>query len=655
MKNLSKLRRSNMLSYLNQLKEKDIENNSSIIIKEIEQEITNKKYGLVWEEHYEKIDLDMKTKVPVFKEIKNKEIVCNNSKPYNFLLEGDNLHSLKLLEKTHKKKIDVIYIDPPYNTGAKDWKYDNNYVDKEDGFRHSKWLSMMHKRITIAKSLLTDEGTLVCAIDENELATTLLLLNDIFGDSYKIDCITIIHNPRGVQGKNFSYVHEYAIFVYNKAYKVIGNKSLEPDEIKGSNFRNWGGESLRTDAKNCFYPVIVKNNEIIGFGEVVPDDIHPTSQSEYIEEDDTYLIYPIDKNGIERKWRYAYQTVESIRDSLKVKKNNGRYEIEIEKDFEAYKTVWTDKKFDANEYGTQLINSMIKDNDIDFPKSLYRVYECLYALIKDKPNATVLDFFAGSGTTGHAVLLMNKNLGGNRKFILCTNNDVGEKREKEFKKKYGSVKEFELEWNEWKNYHGIASSITYPRIKSAIEGYSHSKDFKDILLEKKLTLTDLKKAENLLKKIEEIQLKEKDNYSSIKTIIEDGILKVLGIIKKNSEIAGIPANLKYFKTEYIDKQLSDTNTEYDIYEALLSHIREMIELEYSININDTNYKIIMTDDDIDNFCYNLDNVKKCKKIYRSTNVLFTKEQEILFNQLGIEIITIPEYYFPNELRELVKI
>ena len=146
--------------------------------------------------------------------------------------------------------------------------------------------------------------------------------------------------------------------------------------------------------------------------------------------------------------------------------------IELGKDFESYRTVWNDKLYDANEYGTKILNSMVPNNDFSYPKSLYNVRDCLLAVVKNKPDAVILDFFAGSGTTAHAVQLINKEYGGNRQFILCTNNAVGEKKEKEYKKKYGEIKPELKRWKNWCEKYGIASSITYPRIKSLFSGYT---------------------------------------------------------------------------------------------------------------------------------------------------------------------------------------
>ena len=171
MANLSQQRREQMLSFLETLKEQHNDDASLIAINQIEKELTSKKYGLVWEEHEEEVDVKMKTHIPVFTEVKEKEIVGNSeSDEFNFLLEGDNLHSLRLLEKTHKGKIDVIYIDPPYNTGHKDFIYDDAFVDRQDGYSHSKWISFMEKRLKIAHSLLKSSGTIFISIDDNEYA-----------------------------------------------------------------------------------------------------------------------------------------------------------------------------------------------------------------------------------------------------------------------------------------------------------------------------------------------------------------------------------------------------------------------------------------------------------------------------------------------------
>ena len=374
--------------------------------------------GFVWdkEKEPEKVVLDCQEKFPVLKEVKSKAIVKDEKSPTNIIIEGDNYHALSVLNYTHQGRIDVIYIDPPYNTGKKDWKYNNKYVDNNDSYIHGKWLSFMDKRLRLAKNLLSDKGILICAIDYREKCRLGLLLEDIFSEK-EITFVTIVHNPRGKQGIGFSYTHEYACFVYPKESGVIQEKDKEPDE---SNFRNWGGESLRTDAKNCFYPIIVHEEQgklkIIETQESCSENFSPQAQTIKIGKG-LFEVYPIDLNGVERKWRYSDTGIKDILKSLIAVRKKDRIEIKIIKKSERYKTVWQDKKYDANIYGTRLLYDIIKKN-FPFPKSLYLVKECLEAVCKNNPNAIILDFFAGSGTTGHAVLELNNEDDGNRQLEM---------------------------------------------------------------------------------------------------------------------------------------------------------------------------------------------------------------------------------------------
>lgn len=270
--------------------------------------------------------------------IKEKSVNWNTTQ--NLYIEGDNFEALKIIQESYLHKIKLIYIDPPYNTGKNyfyknDFSIDSNEYDEEAGFIddngerlasnpvgsarfHSSWLSMMYQRLLLARNLLTEDGILVCAIDENEVFSLGMILKEIFGEgSYDHVCVSVVHNPRGQQGKNFSYINEYAIFVFPKSIKAIADKVISNDDISWSPLRNWGSESERKDARNCFYPIIVKDNKIIGFGDVSPDDYHPTQT---VQDNDTFYVYPIDRQGIERKWRYARQTVENVWSMLRPKK-----------------------------------------------------------------------------------------------------------------------------------------------------------------------------------------------------------------------------------------------------------------------------------------------------------------------------------------------
>ncbi len=331
----------------------------------------------------------------------------------NLIIKGNNLLAIASLLRRYESKIKCIYIDPPYNppSQANTFAYNNT-------FNRSTWLVFMKNRLEIAKRLLRKDGVLIVAIDKNEQPRLQILIEELFPDS-DVDCITVIHNPRGAIGTNFSYTHEYAIFVTPKGKKTIGNRKLKPEEIDWSPLRNWGGESLRSDAKNCFYPIIVEGGQIVGFGDVCADNEHPQQTEKHGKQ---YYIYPIDSKGVERKWRYARQTVESIWNVLRVKATKKGFDIEIGKDFGTYKTVWTDSKYDASVNGTQLLKSILPDTQFTYPKSIYNVIDCIEAVVEDDKEALILDFFGGSGTTGHAVMEINKD-GGHRRFILVEQMD----------------------------------------------------------------------------------------------------------------------------------------------------------------------------------------------------------------------------------------
>lgn len=332
----------------------------------------------------------------------------------NLIIKGNNLLAIASLLKRYENRIKCIYIDPPYNPNspANTFAYNNN-------FNRSTWLVFMKNRLEIAKRLLKKDGVLIVAIDKNEQPRLQILIEEIFNEN-DVDCITIIHNPRGAIGTNFSYTHEYAIFVTPKGIKSIGNRKLKQEEIDWRDLRDNGGESLRTDAKNCFYPIIVSKGKVIDFGDIVPDNIHPR-QNEFLENGDL-LIYPIDKEGIERKWRYARQTVDKIKHLLRVKEKNWGFDIELGKDFGTQRTVWTDTKYDANANGTKLLKSIIPDTKFSYPKSIFNVIDCISAAVEEDKEAIILDFFGGSGTTGHAIMEINKD-GGNRRFILVEQMD----------------------------------------------------------------------------------------------------------------------------------------------------------------------------------------------------------------------------------------
>jgi len=424
----------------------------------------------------------------------------------NLIIKGNNLLALHSLKSEFAGKIKLIYIDPPYNPPSS-----NNTFTYNNNFNHSTWLTFMKNRIEVAQDLLTNDGAMIIAIDENEQAYLGVLIDEMF-KGYENHCVTIVHNPRGVQGTNFSYTSEYAFFIFPKGTKTIKNRKIAEEDISFSNLRNWGGESERHTAKNCFYSILVDKctKQVIDFGDVCNDKFHPKIN---VHNGDFVEVYPVDKEGVERKWRYARQSVEEIKDLLAVTEKDGVYDIQIGKDFGQYKTVWIDKRYDANEYGTKLVKDLVPESNFSFPKSLWNVYDAIYAVVQDDKEAIVLDYHAGSGTTGHAVLNLNEEDKGNRKFILIEQMDyiqtVTAPRIKEVLKRSKSKDDFiyfELaKWNE-KAKEEIQNAKDLPALVKLFDTLYEKyflnynvkiKDFKEKIIKeeefKKLTLAQQKK------------------------------------------------------------------------------------------------------------------------------------------------------------------
>lgn len=232
MGNLSQEKRERMLAFLNKVKEEHKDDDEMLIaLDEIENELNSKKYGLVWEKHEEEVDRMMQDNIPVFTEVKEREIKATDENAYNFLLEGDNLHSLKLLEKTHAGKIDVIYIDPPYNTGSKDFTYNDVLVDENDGYRHSKWLSFMSERLQYAKKLLTDSGMIMISINDIELYSLKLLCDSIYGESNLLANMIWQSTPGSNTGLDIKTVTEYVLcYAKNKMECTTASRPIEDDQ-----------------------------------------------------------------------------------------------------------------------------------------------------------------------------------------------------------------------------------------------------------------------------------------------------------------------------------------------------------------------------------------------------------------------------------------
>ena len=357
----------------------------------------------------------------------------------NLYIEGDNLEVLKLLQESYLGKVKMIYIDPPYNTG-KNYIYRNDFsvdADEYDGEAglvndegarlvanpvgaarfHSAWMSMIYQRLLIARNMLSADGIMVVAIDENEFASLATMIKEIFGESgYAHSYVSIVHNPRGQQGVNFSYVNEYLIFVYpDNGKKYLAD--FPKDEVDSRTLRDSGTESDRTDARMCFYPFYVKNSKIIRIGDVPDNSFHPKAAN-VIMDDGSIEVWPMTDDGDEKKWRYARQSVETIFSKLEPKMGRKSIQIIFNKDEGTMRSVWANARYDSSEYGTKLLDKLFGGAPFTFPKSLYAVLDCIKAATKEDKSAVIMNFFSGSATTAHAVMQMNADDGGRRKYIM---------------------------------------------------------------------------------------------------------------------------------------------------------------------------------------------------------------------------------------------
>ena len=552
--------------------------------------LNTKKYGLVWEEHAEWVEEEMKTKIPVFVEDETKKIVGGpDSEDYNFLLEGDNLHSLHLLEKTHSGEIDVIYIDPPYNTGNKDFIYNDKIVDKTDGYSHSKWLSFMSKRLEIAKELLSDNGVIFISIDDNEQAQLKLLCDEIFDNNNFLG--TIIQNKQNAKNdstdiqKNHEYIHIYR----RKTRLEEGSKSkILPTLVKreekirevfeSNNGFYYIGDSITTRGEGGTLRARPNLGYVVYYNEETKEkiaqmdyDIDLARESNQEEE-----VYSLDISLIEKGyvpilppkvrgqlgcWTWSIDKFNANKDELIVTKGRDRLNVKkikfidskrvfkIDEKFEYFEMIETNSRsiieFSTND-GTNELNRLIgRQGVFNNPKNL-KMINYFISLLPNK-NSIILDFFAGSGTTGHAVSQLNKEDGGNRKYILCTNNE-----------------------------NNICEEVTYKRLANIQEE--------------------------------------------------------------------LPHNLKYFRTEFVVKEeFPDVTLEYE----LLNYVTPLVELEFGVDISNPKVQVILSEDQLDEM--NESDFMENSTLFFHPEIFFDAEQERILRDKNITKQEIPNYYFGKEM------
>ncbi|KGC42140.1 type III restriction-modification system methylation subunit [Burkholderia pseudomallei] len=429
-------------------------------------------------------------------------------KPFHTVINGENYHVLNALTYTHRGKIDAIYIDPPYNTGAKDWRYNNNYVEADDLYRHSKWLAMIERRLLIAKELLNPANSvLIVTIDEKEYLRLGLLLEQVFPEA-RIQMVSIAINPATVARKGyFGRSDEYAFVV------MMGDAAplalpLGPEwitrkgrthlgEIRWDLLRRSGTGASRKDSPGNFYPVLINgDNSIVEIGASLPLD---TNVKTWRAPDGLIAVFPIRKNGTEGRWMLGPEKAKEAwsKGYLRIGKfagektpiyylaageqekiEAGLYEVTgrdrdgsvitstLESDDRKVipGSQWNHLSHDATQYGSRLLSNLIPGRKFPFPKSLYAVEDMLRFFVANKPNATILDFFSGSGTTAHAVMRLNRQDGGRRQCISVTNNEVAADEQKALREQ--GLRPGDTGWEK----HGICDFITKPRVEAAITG-----------------------------------------------------------------------------------------------------------------------------------------------------------------------------------------
>ena len=560
-------------------------------LSDLEKDVNGKKYGLVFEEHREGIDQILEENTPVLTE--QTDLLLDNGGGMNFLLEGDNLSALKLLEKTHKGKIDVIYIDPPYNKGDKDFTYDDVFVDKNDTFIHSKWLSFISERLRQAQRLLSKTGVLIISIGYQEVHNLVSLCQEMFSDK-QVVCVTV-QTSGGKPKGGFNITYEYVVFITPVDFDPNASESAMNEYASP-----YHGMNLATfdqiQRPGQAYPIYVdKDGVFVGCGKTLTERVKSGDYTGELQDfvfdyseapEGTVAIWPVTKKGVPCVWRLIPSrvakdwakgyikivpqnpgktknsfAVQYLSDGIIQKIKHGElttYRLSDDeriptlevKDYRTagatIQTIWTDKAYYTSNGGSEIEKILGSKKAFSYPKPLALISEIIQRTTSG--NSIVLDFFAGSGTTGHAVMKLNAEDDGNRKFILCTNNE-----------------------------NNICRNVTYERIKRVIE---------------------------------------RENYE---------------------------ASLKYYRIDYIpiSQQLY-----YEYADELLKHVRELVELENGINFTgNAEIAIVLTDEELADFIAHPEAFDKCRSLYLGHDILLNGEQEELLKKREIAVHIIPDYYY----------
>ena len=644
--NVSKQHREDLLNKIQQIRtyiatapQDANTGNLLLYLDELTKDVKGKKYGLVFEQHREQIDEILDTHTPVLTE--EKDLFIDNGGEMNFLIEGDNLAALKLLEKTHKGKIDVIYIDPPYNT-ENSLTYDDKRIGLDDNYRHSKWISFIRERLILAKQLLSSDGIILASIDDNEAYQLKLIFDEVFSENNCMGIFAVIKAEGGGMAKYIVKGHDLLIVFakdLSKAKPLAKEKDIRGKHITIDNVEYW----IQEDAIR----------ETFGqYGNLFYEDVEEKRGLEYKEQID---------NGIRNN------------EYILVEKDNGKHVIgklrRIDEDYSKFYSVLKH----LNSEGVSTLSSMGLENDFDYPKPVSLIKEIVKGATFLKHRKTIiLDFFAGSGTTAQAVLELNKEDGKHRNFILCTNNEVSARHKLMFVQKFGLLREYnpnkqttenaiertifncfpngkegfdDLVQNNKELYNslGICRYVTYKRIQNVINGYISKNKESKVLYEKKITKDNYEHGSEYAEHIQEI-MRENPQLSYNVRINKDCKLQLTAETNEHFHYEGCSASLKYYKIDFVP--ISD-KMYYEYADELLLHIRELVELENGINFNgNAGIAIVLTDEEMETFVNQKDN--KTKVLYRGHDVLLDAKQEAYLRDNGIKVNVIPDYYY-NEL------
>ena len=613
-KNLTEIKKEKYLEMIKNVREKNKDNvDINKILNLFEKEINNRKYGLNWEEHIEQADIDIENNIPVFYNNENKNLINNTSEKVNFLLEGDNLHVLSLLKKTHYNSIDLIIIDPPYNRGSNDFEYDDDFVDNNDRFKHSKWLSFMEKRLRIAKDLLNKNGYIFINIDDNEVAPLKMLCDEVFtNDNFVGMWMWEKTSTAPALSKQIRKKLEY-ILCYAK--NLNQSHSFSQGLIDG-------GDAPLLNSGNPIKELTFRKGTV-KFN--IPDGIYENDESLAIELIDKVIVKKgVNENEFRAKghWKWQQSTLDEEIEKgtyflVKSKLFSVRYQrIDITKLKIPQNYLNKDLDVGTNEEAANHIKVFDLPGSFSYPKPV-SLYKFLIKMVNMHKNITVLDFFAGSGTTAEAVLQCNHEDDGNRKFILCTNNQISARRTLDYIHDSGYL----LDYTPGDK---IKDTSIYDKIDNFFS--TNSELYNDLFVSRK-------------KEYEEYGICRSVTYPRIKCLLTGKSAKGKELDKK------FDSNLIYYNLGLINKKNENL-----VKNSIFDTINNLIQLDNDFILDNKILKVILSEEEIDNFTKSGE-LKECKQLYVSSSVLLTSEQINIIKNNNISLNYIPDCYYKEELED----